>query len=206
MSSLKVYGTPFSRAHRTMWMAKELGIDFDLVSVDQTKGDTRVADYLKINPNGLIPTIKDGDFILWESLAINLYLCKKYGGAAAPADLEEEALATQWSMWALNYIEPGGAALIQNFLKPEADRDPATHNRVRELWNTPLDVFEAHLTRNKFVLGDRFTVADLNVASCMGPAMRTGYDLSDHPKVEAWLKGCLSRPASTAARETVAAA
>jgi glutathione S-transferase len=109
-------------------------------------------------------------------------------------------------MWALNHLEPCGIMLIQNFMKPEAERDPGTHDKVRELWNPSLDVLEAQLSHHDYILGDRFTVADVNVASCMGPAARTGYDLSDHPKVAAWFKACMTRPASAAAREVTAAA
>ena len=91
---LKIYGIPRSRAFRAMWLAKELGLDYQSVPVDMGKGETRAADYLKINPNGHIPAIDDDGFVLWESLAITLYLAKKHGRLYATT-LEGEAKAWQ---------------------------------------------------------------------------------------------------------------
>src|SRR5437588_323550 len=82
LMALKIYGIPRSRAFRVLWMAKELGLDYENVPIDMGKGDTRTPDYLRINPNGHIPAIDDDGFILWESMAINLYLAKKYSPAS----------------------------------------------------------------------------------------------------------------------------
>ncbi|HEV2302443.1 MAG TPA: glutathione S-transferase N-terminal domain-containing protein, partial [Stellaceae bacterium] len=81
MSALRIYGVARSRAFRTLWMAGELGLDYEQVPVDL--GETRSPAYLAVNPNGHIPAIDDEGFILWESMAINLYLAKKYGSGAA---------------------------------------------------------------------------------------------------------------------------
>ena len=75
---LKIYGIPRSRAFRTLWMAKELGLEYENIAIDMGKGETRSPDYLAINPNGHIPAIDDDGVILWESMAVNLYLAKKY--------------------------------------------------------------------------------------------------------------------------------
>ena len=75
---LKIYGIPRSRAFRTLWMAKELGIEYENVPIDMGKGETRTPEYLAINPNGHIPAIDDDGFVLWESMAINLYLARRY--------------------------------------------------------------------------------------------------------------------------------
>ncbi|MFP6735032.1 MAG: glutathione S-transferase N-terminal domain-containing protein, partial [Rhodospirillales bacterium] len=83
MSDLKIYGHIISRASRVMWMAEELGLDYDLETIDVHRGDQNTPDYLALNPNARVPTIKDGDTVLWESLAINLYLAKKHGGPLA---------------------------------------------------------------------------------------------------------------------------
>jgi glutathione S-transferase len=92
MAKLKIYGVPRSRAFRTLWLAKELGLDYDNIAVDFATGETRQPAYLAINPNGHVPAIDDNGFILWESMAINLYLAKKYGlGTLYPTALEDEA-------------------------------------------------------------------------------------------------------------------
>jgi glutathione S-transferase len=74
--ALKIYGVARSRASRILWMAKELGLDYEHVKVDFATGDTRQRGFLALNPNGHVPVIDDDDFILWESMAINLYLAK----------------------------------------------------------------------------------------------------------------------------------
>ena len=79
-----------SRAFRVLWMARELGLEYENIPAHPRAGDTRKPDYLKINPNGHVPAIVDGDYVLWELLAINLYLAKKHGGPLAPTDLAED--------------------------------------------------------------------------------------------------------------------
>src|SRR4051812_41260662 len=87
---LKIYGIPRSRAFRILWMAKELGIDYDNVPIDMGKGETRTPEFLAINPNGHIPAIEDNGLVLWESMVINLYLAKKHGaGTLYPARIED---------------------------------------------------------------------------------------------------------------------
>ena len=81
--ALKIYGVARSRAFRTLWMAKELGLDYEHIKVDFATGETRRPEHLALNPNGHVPVIDDDGFILWESMAINLYLAKKYGSGRA---------------------------------------------------------------------------------------------------------------------------
>ena len=92
---LEIYGVARSRAFRTLWMAGELGLDYRLIKVDFADGGTRRPEFLAINPNGHVPVIDDDGFRLWESMAINLYLAKKYGGDSGlyPQRLEDEARA-----------------------------------------------------------------------------------------------------------------
>ena len=92
---LEIYGVARSRAFRTLWMAGELGLDYRLITVDFADGGTRRPEFLAINPNGHVPVIDDDGFRLWESMAINLYLAKKYGGDSRlyPQRLEDEARA-----------------------------------------------------------------------------------------------------------------
>lgn len=80
--SLKIYGVARSRTFRTLWMAKELGLDYEHLTVDFATGETRTPAHLALNPNGHIPVIDDDGFVLWESMAINLYLAKKYSADA----------------------------------------------------------------------------------------------------------------------------
>ena len=105
MSALKIYGTPASRTVRVLWMAKELGLEFESIPVDFKTGETDSADYKKINPNGRIPTLQDGDLTLCESMAINLYLAKKYPGPLTPKTVEDDGRAIQWTIWGVTEVE-----------------------------------------------------------------------------------------------------
>src|SRR5215470_2674439 len=101
---LRIYGIARTRAFRALWIAKELGLDYEHVPIETGPLGARKPDYLAVNPNGRLPAIDDDGFILWESLAIVLYLAKKHGGLY-PATLEGEAKAWQWSLWAANEVE-----------------------------------------------------------------------------------------------------
>src|SRR5579885_2498351 len=183
MPKLKIYGVPRSRAFRTLWMAKELGLDYDNVPVDFATGETRQPAYLAINPNGHVPAIDDGGFVLWESMAINLYLAKKYGlGTLYPTALEDEARAWQWSLWGMTEIErPVLTAMFNRAVYPEDKRAAAA--------------------RTPYLLGENFTVADLNVASILSWARPARIDFSHLPKAADWLSRCALRPAAKAARD-----
>src|SRR5262249_32598657 len=106
MAKVKIYGVPRSRAFRTLWLAQELGLDYENLAGGFRPGEARQPAFLKINPNGHVPAIDDNGFILWESMAINLYLAKKYGlGTLYPTSLEGEAQAWQWSLWGMTELE-----------------------------------------------------------------------------------------------------
>jgi glutathione S-transferase len=201
--ALKIYGIPRSRAFRTLWMAKELGLDYENVAIDMGKGETRTPDYLRINPNGHIPAIDDDGFILWESMAINLYLAKKHSPAALyPARLEDEARVWQWSFWGMTEVErPVLTALFHRALLPEDKRDAALADESERQLATPLKVLDAAVARTPYLLGEHFTVADLNVASILSWARPARIDLGAVPKMADWFKRCSERPAARAARD-----
>src|SRR5262249_52407897 len=103
MSRLRIFGIARTRAFRALWIAKELGLDYEHVPIESGAMGARKAEYLAVNPNGRLPAIEDDGFVLWESLAITLYLAKKHSvGGLYPADLHDEAKCWQWSLWALN--------------------------------------------------------------------------------------------------------
>ena len=205
--ALTIYGAAASRTSRVLWLAKELGLQYDHVPVNNRNGDTRKPEHLKLNPNGHVPVIKDGDLILWESLAINLYLAKKHGGPLAPANLTEDAKATMWSMWALTELEPHGVAMLMHTLfLPEDKRNPAALAAARDGVKMPLGVLDGALAGSEYLLGNRFTVVDLNVSSVASTFPRVKFDLAPWPKVGAWLQKCNARPAAAQVREMAAAA
>ena len=203
--ALTIYGIARSRAFRTLWMAQELGLSCEHVPVDMADGGTRKPEYLAINPNGHIPAIDDGGFVLCESMAINLYLAKKYGAGPDglyPQRLEDEARAWQWSFWGMTEIErPVLTALMHRALHPEDRRDAQAAEEAERALGAPLQVLDGTLAATPYLLGARFTVADLNVASILSWARPARIDLSAVPKVAEWLKTCSDRPAARAARQ-----
>jgi len=200
---LKIYGIPRSRAFRTLWMAKELGLEYENIPIDFATGGTRAPDYLKINPNGHVPTIDDDGFILWESMAINLYLAKKYSrGALYPIRFEDEARAWQWSFWGMTEVErPVLTALFNRALLPEDKRDAALADQSEHELGRPLMVLDNVVAATPYLLGEHFSVADLNVASILSWARPARIDFSHVPKMADWLKRCSERPAARAARD-----
>ena len=102
---IKVYGISGSRAIRALWGVEETGVDYEHVPT-HFRGDAQSEDYLAVNPNGRIPALVDGELVLFESMAINLYLARTYGGDLYPTDPADEARAQQWSVWAISEIEP----------------------------------------------------------------------------------------------------
>ena len=200
--ALKIYGVARSRAARVLWMAKELGLDYEHVKVDFATGETHQPAHLALNPNGHVPVIDDGGFILWESIAINLYLAKKYGtGGLYPGRVEDEARAWQWSFWGMTEVErPVLTALFNRAILHEDKRDAAAADAAEKQLAQPLSVLDAALGRGANLLGANFTVADLNVASILSWARPAQIDMSPFPKAAEWLKNCAERPAARAAR------
>ena len=202
--ALKIYGVARSRAFRILWMAEELGIPYEHVKVDFADGGTRRPDYLAINPNGHVPAIDDNGFRLWELMAINLYLAKKYGSGAGglyPQSLEDEARAWQWSFWGMTEVERFALTVLLNRIGPEDRRDAAAADESERALATPLKVLDAAVTTTPYLLGQRFTVADLNVAGILVWARQARVNLADFPKAEAWLKSCHDRAAAQKARQ-----
>jgi glutathione S-transferase len=204
MSRLRIYGIARTRAFRALWIARELGLDYEHIPVEIGQAGARQPDYLAINPNGRLPAIDDDGFILWESLAITLYLAKKHG-RLYPATLEGEARAWQWSLWAVQEVDRGVNIWSLHALRlPPEDRDPQRLAEALKVLAPPFKVLDGALAERPYLLGDDFTVADLNVAAVISRAI--DMDLSATPHIGDWLGRCLGRPAARAAQALRAAA
>src|ERR1041384_2751905 len=102
---LRLYGAARSRAVRTLWMLGELGLNYDYKDYLPRAPETRTPEFRALNPNGRVPVIDDDGFVLSESMAINLYLAKKYKSPLYPSDPRNEALAWQWSLWETDRLD-----------------------------------------------------------------------------------------------------
>jgi glutathione S-transferase len=203
MSKLKIYGVPRSRAFRALWLAKELGLDYENVMVDFATGETRRQPYLSINPNGHVPAIDDDGFVLWESMAINLYLAKKHSlGTLYPTSLQDEARVWQWSLWGITELERNVlTAMFNRAILAEDKRDAAAADAAEKELQHPLGVLDGAVSNNAYLIGDAFTVADLNVAAVLSWARPARIDFAPFPKAADWLSRCALRPAAKAARD-----
>ncbi len=195
MSKPKLFGISGSRALRALWGIEEIGIDYEHVPVSYG-ADSKSVEYLSVNPNGRIPALIDGDLQLFESMASNLYLTKRYAPALYPSAPDDEARAWQWSVWAISEIEPLQMQIvIQKLFTPEDKRNPKAIEGAGKALQRPLKVLDAALAGRAYLLGDSFTVADLNVASVMQLMKLIRFTYAEHPNVQRWADTCYARPA-----------
>ena len=196
--SLTIYGPPQSRAMRALWMAYELGLEFEHEAGFGDDGASQ--ELLAKNAMGQVPTIDDDGFVLAESMAINLYLAKKHG-LLAPATLEDEAQTLRWSFWAMTAVEKTllDVLLDSRGLMGREQNAEAAQAGIEAL-QRPLTVLNDALADRDYLLGGEFTVADLNVAGVLSWAVPAGIDLSDRPHLGGWLNRCLGREAAAKAR------
>jgi glutathione S-transferase len=194
LGMITIYGVHRSRASRNIWLAHELGIPFKLVPVVQRYRltepvppdvvHTKSPSFLNVNPNGHIPTMEDDGLVLHESLAINLYLAKKHGGPLAPSDVAEDGRMSMWSLWAATEVEPHSLSIAQH------GPSPAAIDALR----APFAVLNEALA-DGFLVGGRFTVADVNVAEVVRYARGADELFEAAPSVKAWFAACIGRPA-----------
>jgi glutathione S-transferase len=192
---LTIYGVYRSRASRNLWLANELGIPFKHVPIMQHYRlkepipagvvHTKSPEFLKVNPNGHIPSMDDDGLVLHESLAINLYLAKKHGGPLAPANVAEDGEMSMWSLWAVTEVEAQALSIAQNGV---------TEAALAAL-RGPFAVLEKALAKTGYLVGGRFTVADVNVAEIVRYAQGATSLFDAAPKVKAWYAACVGRPA-----------
>jgi glutathione S-transferase len=203
---LTIYGVYRSRASRNIWLANELGLPFEHVPIMQRYRlpdpppagivHTKSPEFLKVNPNGHIPSIDDDGLVLHESLGINLYLAKKHDGPLAPANVAEDGQMSMWSLWAAIEVEGQAINIIYHRVS-NAGRpmDPKLADDAVEALRGPFAVLDAALAKDGYLVGGRFTVADINVAEVVRYAQAAPELFADAPHVKAWLAACQARPA-----------
>lgn len=203
---LKIYGIYGSRATRPLWLLEELKTPFELVRVVQANRvenptafdvplNTRSPQFLAINPMGSIPSMNDDGFVLHESLAITLYLARKYGGEIGPKDTNEDALMMQWSLFVATSVEASAVKLLSAIRRAGKDSDEGKAEIAASatLLTRPFDVLERHLSANEYMVGGRFTVADINVVEVVRYAQGHADLFDSRPALKAWMATCQAR-------------
>ena len=208
--TLKIYGIAASRASRPLWVAHELGLNYEHVPVPYQGGSTRTPEFLAINPNGHIPAIDDDGVLVWESMACTLYLAERFkagdGSSLAAQTPAELADILRWTFWAVTECEKDALTVLMHTVAMPADkRKPQLAEEATRRLMVPLEVLEKHL-RGKaseplaYLAGARFTVADIAVASILAWVRSMRELLAGYPCTSAWLERCLKRPAQQQVR------
>ena len=214
--SLRIYGIPSSRAIRPLWAATELSLDFQHVGQRYQDGATRTPEYLALNPNGHVPAVVDarpeGEVVVWESMACALYIARHHGQpdgvGITPANPKEDAEALRWSFWAMTETEADAlTVLMHRLVMPEERRKPELAAAAERRLAVPLRVIEQHLSNQQaagleHLAAERFTVADLCVASVLNWARPATGLMRANPLTHAWIVRCMARPAYLKVRET----
>lgn len=194
--TLKIYGIAASRAVRTLWCAEELGLPYEHVKLSFNDPAIKQPDFLALNPNGAIPVIDDNGVVVFESLAINLHLAKRYGaGGLGPANMQEEAQILQWSFWACAEIESQTRIWFQHTVYlPEAERRQEAVDAALQAIAGKLSIVDQVLASRPWLAAERFTVADLNLAAVLARLNELGGQKFTH--LSAWHARCMERPAA----------
>ncbi len=193
---ITLYGTPRSSAGRCLWCLEEIGQPYENKNVDMRTKEHKSEAFMKINPNGKVPALVDGDVTMFESMAINFYLAEKYKPELMGKNSAEKARSFQWSFWASSELQgPLIEVFIQKMFMPDDKRDQKIIDSNLEKLPELFSVLDGALAKNKYLAGDTFTLADLNTASVASIAPMLAFDLSPYKNVDGWLKSMNDRKA-----------
>jgi len=195
---IKVWGRlTSSNVQKVMWCIDELGVPHERADIGGPFGRNKEPAYLAINPNGLVPTIEEDGFILWESHSCVRYIAAKYGaGKLWPTDLRVRADAERWMDWQLTTLSGPSGTIFQGLVrtKPE-QRDitaiAAAAKRLNELWT----IGDKALAARKFVAGDQLTIGDIPMGIAAYRWFNLPVERDRHPNFEAWYGRLTERPA-----------
>lgn len=148
-----------------MWAIGEIGLAHERIDIGMEFGGNAQPDYLALNPNGLIPTIEDGDFVLWESNSIIRYLANRYSaGKLEPSDAKACALANQWMDWQISVFQPAFTKTFWGLVRtPPEKREQAiiAESKIKSV--AAATILDAELSRRAYVAGDSFSMGDIPI-------------------------------------------
>src|SRR5215813_10579034 len=173
---MKLYEFGPTRSIRVRWTLQELGVEFDSVVVDLTKGENQLPVFLKINPAGKIPVLLDGDLVLTESAAIVWYLAEKYPGRGLlPEDSAQRAQVLRWLLFAVTELEqPLWRINKHTHLYAEEERQPGDVPLAGRDFQEMAAVLDQHMRGRRFVVGDTATIGDFVTAYTLDWANEVG--------------------------------
>lgn len=183
---------------KVVWAAQETGITFTRSDAGMAFGVVKTPEYLAMNPNALVPTLQDGELVLWESNVIVRYLCAKYGdGTLYPQDLAARFDAERWMDWQQTTLNrDSGGAFLQWFRTPADQRDAAVIARSTAATEPAMAQLNAHLADRAYVGGEQFSMADIPVACDVHRWFALPQPRPAWPHLERWFSSILNRPAT----------
>lgn len=195
--SITLYYAPRTRATRPRWLLEELGVPYELVRIDLATGGHKKPEYLAVHPLGVMPALKDGGQTLIESAAICLHLADKYPdkGLAPLPGTPERGEYYQWILFGVATVEPPLGDLFKlQVMTPADKRDPAAIEAAKKKLGAALDVLRKAVAGKEYLVGGRFTVADLMMGSMLSWAKSMEL-LGGHPELAEYAKRQTGRPA-----------
>ena len=195
---LRVLGRKTSiNVQKVMWLAEELNLDVKRVDIGGPFGGNDRPEYLEKNPNGLIPTLEDGDFTLWESQAICRYISEKYGHSPwAPESEKDQALAGQWMDWYITKLHPHMTVIFWTLIRtPPEERNMNAVNQAIEQATESWNLLDSQLKKTDYLLGNSPTLADIPAGCAVTRWYNMDIDRPSLPNLAAWHNRLKDRPA-----------
>jgi glutathione S-transferase len=195
---LKIWGrNTSSNVQKAMWAVGELGLAYERIDVGGAFGKNREPGYLAMNPNGLVPTLQDGDYILWESNAIVRHLARIHGkGTLEPTDPKAYGLANQWMDWQLSVVAPAIFACFWGLIRTPAEkRDMAAITESQKKTTEAMKMLDAQLSRTAYAAGDAFSMGDIPVGVMAYRFRQLCPDRPNMPHLERWYASLQQRKA-----------
>ncbi len=193
---MKIYGSPKSSAGRCFWTLEECGVKYEVGKIDFRQREHKSPEFLKLNPNGKIPVLEDGDFKIWESMAINSYLAHSHLPELLGSDIKSKSLVNQWSFWALAELQdPIIQIFIQLIFVPEEKRNYDLVKKMQDKLPVLFQVLDSSLEGKDFLVGGQFSLADLNVLSVVEITKEIKFDYSKYSNILNWEKQISGRDA-----------
>ncbi len=194
---IKLYYRSRTRASRPRWALEELGLPYELVTVDRTWANAPGSAYLKIHPHGAVPALTDGELVMHESAAICLYLADRYPDRklAPSVDSKDRGSYYQWILYTMTTVEPELMKIFMNtVMLPEGERSAVGAEEGKRNFRATASVLTEALTDKEFLLGAQFTMADIVVGSMLGWANFMGLT-GDYPVLKKYYDRLALRPA-----------
>lgn len=194
---LRIWGRTNSvNVKKALWAAEELGLKYERIDAGMQFGIVNTPEYRRMNPMGLIPTIDDDGFVLWESHSIVRYLAAKHGaGTLWPTDPRTRAIANQWMDWAFSFQAAMRAVFWGLIRTPPEKRNAAEIEEGRKKSAALAGLLDAALAGRQYVAGDAFTMGDIPIGCEVQRWMRVPVERPKHPNLEAWFGRLCARPA-----------